>query len=140
MHDGIVEQIGTPLDFMTNRTISSSPALSVRAMNFLKGKVKSNGSASFEGPNGVKCRCIAPANSKGGPRCTASAGAFTIADDVPKPRSWSWNRRIGPRCSPNSAASKSSPSSANSSIQPGDKIRLKRIGLVICSTRPPASD
>jgi len=24
------------------------------AMNFLKGKVKSNGSASFEGPNGVK--------------------------------------------------------------------------------------
>ena len=24
------------------------------AMNFLKGKVKSNGSAGFEGPNGVK--------------------------------------------------------------------------------------
>ena len=55
MHDGIVEQMGTPLelyDTPANQFVAGF--IGSPAMNFLKGKVKSNGSAGFEGPNGVK--------------------------------------------------------------------------------------
>ena len=55
MHDGIVEQIGTPLELYDrpdNQFVAGF--IGSPAMNFLKGKVKVNGSASFEGPNGVK--------------------------------------------------------------------------------------
>ena len=55
MHDGIVEQIGSPLELYDrpdNQFVASF--IGSPAMNFLKGKVKANGSASFEGPNGVK--------------------------------------------------------------------------------------
>ena len=52
-------------------------------MNFLKGKVKSNGSAGFEGPNGVKLPLAsAPANSEGRPAVYGVRPEhFTIADD-----------------------------------------------------------
>ena len=52
-------------------------------MNFLKGKVKSNGSAGFEGPNGVKLPLAsAPANSDGLPAVYGVRPEhFTIADD-----------------------------------------------------------
>src|SRR5216684_599098 len=66
MHDGIVEQIGTPLELYDkpdNQFVAGF--IGSPAMNFLKGKVKSNGSASFEGPNGVKLPLAsAPANSE----------------------------------------------------------------------------
>jgi len=55
MHDGIVEQIGTPLELYDkpdNQFVAGF--IGSPAMNFLKGKVKSNGSAGFESPNGVK--------------------------------------------------------------------------------------
>ena len=55
MHDGVVEQMGTPLelyDTPANQFVAGF--IGSPAMNFLKGKVKSNGSAGFEGPNGVK--------------------------------------------------------------------------------------
>ena len=55
MHDGLVEQIGTPLDLYdkpANQFVAGF--IGSPAMNFLKGKVKANGSAAFEGPNGVK--------------------------------------------------------------------------------------
>ena len=52
-------------------------------MNFLKGKVKANGSAGFEGPNGVKLPLAsAPANSDGRPAVYGVRPEhFTIADD-----------------------------------------------------------
>src|SRR5476649_1371563 len=54
-HDRIVEQMGTPLELYdkpANQFVAGF--IGSPAMNFLKGKVKVNGSASFEGPNGVK--------------------------------------------------------------------------------------
>jgi multiple sugar transport system ATP-binding protein len=52
-------------------------------MNFLKGKLKANGSASFEGPNGLKLPLASmPANSDG--RAVVYGVRpehFTIADD-----------------------------------------------------------
>jgi multiple sugar transport system ATP-binding protein len=52
-------------------------------MNFLKGKVKANGSAVFEGPNGVKLPLkTAPSNSDGQPAVYGVRPEhFTIADD-----------------------------------------------------------
>ena len=48
MHDGIVEQMGTPLelyDTPANQFVAGF--IGSPAMNFLKGKVKSNGSAGL---------------------------------------------------------------------------------------------
>src|SRR6187549_1938831 len=84
MHDGIVEQIGTPLELYDrpeNRFVAGF--IGSPAMNFLKGKVKSNGIAGFEGPNGVKLPLAsAPANSDGRPAVYGVRPEhFTIADD-----------------------------------------------------------
>ena len=84
MHDGIVEQIGTPLELYDrpdNQFVAGF--IGSPAMNFLKGKVKSNGSAGFEGPNGVKLPLAsAPANSDGRPAVYGVRPEhFTIADD-----------------------------------------------------------
>src|SRR5580658_2833185 len=84
MHDGIVEQIGSPLELYDrpdNQFVASF--IGSPAMNFLKGKVKANGSASFEGPNGVKLPlATAPANSDGRPAVYGVRPEhFTIADD-----------------------------------------------------------
>src|SRR5437016_8841070 len=69
MHDGIVEQIGTPLDLYDrpdNQFVAGF--IGSPAMNFLKGKVRVNGTAGFEGPNGVKLPLgSAPANADGRP-------------------------------------------------------------------------
>src|ERR1700688_428654 len=69
MHDGIVEQIGTPLDLYdkpANQFVAGF--IGSPAMNFLKGKVKANGSAGFEGPNGVNLPLkTSPVNSDGRP-------------------------------------------------------------------------
>ena len=84
MHDGIVEQIGTPLELYDrpdNQFVAGF--IGSPAMNFLKGKVKANGAASFEGPNGVKLPLqSAPANSDGRPVVYGVRPEhFTIADD-----------------------------------------------------------
>src|SRR6187549_1306302 len=84
MHDGRVEQIGTPLELYDrpeNRFVAGF--IGSPAMNFLKGKVKSNGIAGFEGPNGVKLPLAsAPANSDGRPAVYGVRPEhFTIADD-----------------------------------------------------------
>src|SRR3954467_9678976 len=84
MHDGIVEQIGTPLELYDrpdNQFVAGF--IGSPAMNFLHGKLKVNGSASFEGPNGVTLPLVgAPPNSDGR---SAVYGVrpehFTIADD-----------------------------------------------------------
>jgi multiple sugar transport system ATP-binding protein len=84
MHDGIVEQIGTPLELYDkpdNQFVAGF--IGSPAMNFLRGKVKQNGSAGFEGPNGVKLPLgSAPANSDGRPAVYGIRPEhFTIADD-----------------------------------------------------------
>src|ERR1700751_5084709 len=84
MHDGIVEQIGSPLELYDkpdNQFVAGF--IGSPAMNFLKGKVKANGSAVFEGPNGVKLPLkSAPANSDGRPAVYGVRPEhFTIADD-----------------------------------------------------------
>jgi multiple sugar transport system ATP-binding protein len=84
MHDGIVEQIGTPLD-LYDKPVNQFVAgfIGSPAMNFLKGKLKANGSPGFEGPNGVKLPLsAAPANSDGRPAVYGIRPEhFTIADD-----------------------------------------------------------
>jgi multiple sugar transport system ATP-binding protein len=85
MHDGIVEQIGSPLELYdkpANQFVAGF--IGSPAMNFLKGKIAVNGSASFEGPNGVKLPLggAAPANSSGKPAIYGIRPEhFTIADD-----------------------------------------------------------
>ena len=50
MHDGVVEQMGTPLELYDQPdNLFVAGFIGSPSMNFLKGKVKSNGSAGFEG-------------------------------------------------------------------------------------------
>jgi multiple sugar transport system ATP-binding protein len=84
MHDGIVEQMGTPLELYDkpdNQFVAGF--IGSPAMNFLKGHVRVNGVASFEGPNGVKLPLkTAPAASDGRPAVYGVRPEhFTIADD-----------------------------------------------------------
>jgi multiple sugar transport system ATP-binding protein len=84
MHDGRVEQIGTPLELYdkpANQFVAGF--IGSPSMNFIKGKVVINGSASFEGPNGVKLPLAsAPENSNGRPAIYGVRPEhFTIADD-----------------------------------------------------------
>jgi multiple sugar transport system ATP-binding protein len=84
MHDGIVEQIGTPLELYDkpdNQFVAGF--IGSPAMNFLKGNVRVNGVATFEGPNGVKLPLgAATAASDGRPAVYGIRPEhFTIADD-----------------------------------------------------------
>ena len=118
MHDGIVEQMGTPLE-LYDRPANQFVAgfIGSPAMNFLKGKVKSNGSASFEGPNGVKLPLAVGARQfrrAARPSTACGPNISPSPTTAPKPRS-SWSSRPArkPRSSPSSAASRSSPCSAS---------------------------
>ena len=84
MHDGIVEQMGTPLELYDkpdNQFVAGF--IGSPAMNFLSGKLAANGSLGFVGPNGVKLPLTrAPANSDGRPAVYGIRPEhFTIADD-----------------------------------------------------------
>jgi multiple sugar transport system ATP-binding protein len=85
MHDGIVEQIGSPLELYdkpANQFVAGF--IGSPAMNFLKGKIAVNGSASFEGPNGIKLPLggAASASSDGRPAVYGIRPEhFEIADD-----------------------------------------------------------
>ena len=84
MHDGIVEQMGTPLELYDkpeNQFVAGF--IGSPAMNFLKGHIRVNGVATFEGPNGVKLPLkTAPAASDGKPVVYGVRPEhFTIADD-----------------------------------------------------------
>ena len=84
MHDGIVEQMGTPLELYDkpeNQFVAGF--IGSPAMNFLKGKVKVNGAATFEGPDGVKLPLTKPpSNSDGKPVVYGVRPEhFTTADD-----------------------------------------------------------
>src|SRR5262247_1090678 len=62
MHDGLVEQIGAPLDLYDRpQNLFVAGFIGSPAMNFLRGTVRANGAAAFEGPAGVKFPLAAPA-------------------------------------------------------------------------------
>src|SRR6187399_2489569 len=69
MHDGLVEQIGAPLDLYDKPdNLFVAGFIGSPAMNFLNGHIRANGSVTFEGPAGVKFALgTAPAGSDGRP-------------------------------------------------------------------------
>ena len=143
MHDGIVEQIGTPLDLYDKPdNLFVAGFIGSPAMNFLKGKVRVNGVGGFDGPVGVSCRSAARRRvPTAGRRCTESGPSISPSRmTAPRPRSW-WSSRPARkrRCSQSSAARKSSPCSANAT----SSSRATRSGSnpirhsCICSTERP---
>src|ERR1700732_3503781 len=71
MHQGLVEQIGAPLDLYDRPdNLFVAGFIGSPAMNFLKGALKVNGKAEFQGPEGVSLPVMAaaaPAGSDGRP-------------------------------------------------------------------------
>src|SRR5215208_4699801 len=69
MHDGLVEQIGAPLELYDRpENLFVAGFIGSPAMNFLKGTIHVNGSPSFSGPNGIRLPlATAPAASDGKP-------------------------------------------------------------------------
>src|SRR6266480_1336124 len=69
MHDGLVEQIGAPLELYDKpKNLFVAGFIGSPAMNFLKGVVRLNGKAEFEGPNGIHLPLgAAPAGADGRP-------------------------------------------------------------------------
>ena len=84
MHDGLVEQIGAPLE-LYDRPVNLFVAgfIGSPAMNFLRGTIRLNGAASFTGPNGVHLPLdTTPANADGRPVVYGIRPEhFVIADD-----------------------------------------------------------
>lgn len=84
MHDGLVEQIGAPLDLYDKPdNLFVAGFIGSPSMNFIKGTVRANGKLAFEGPGGVQLPLTgAPAGSDGR---AAVYGVrpehFTIADE-----------------------------------------------------------
>jgi multiple sugar transport system ATP-binding protein len=84
MHDGLVEQIGTPLELYDRPdNLFVASFIGSPAMNFLKGKIQANGKTGFEGPRGVQLPlAAAPANADGRPAVYGIRPEhFVIADD-----------------------------------------------------------
>src|SRR5262249_21756392 len=55
MHDGRVEQIGAPLDLYDRPdNLFVAGFIGSPAMNFFPGTIRHNGSASFDGPDGLR--------------------------------------------------------------------------------------
>jgi multiple sugar transport system ATP-binding protein len=84
MHDGLVEQIGAPLELYDRpQNIFVAGFIGSPAMNFLQGTIRSNGSLGFDGPGGARLPlAAAPQGSEGH---AAVYGVrpehFVIADD-----------------------------------------------------------
>jgi len=84
MHDGLVEQIGAPLELYDRPdNLFVAGFIGSPAMNMLKGRIRVNGSAVFEGPAGVKLPvAAAPAGSDGRPAVYGVRPEhFMLADD-----------------------------------------------------------
>jgi multiple sugar transport system ATP-binding protein len=84
MHDGIVEQIGAPLDLYDHpENLFVAGFIGSPAMNFLKGNVRVNGKAEFEGPQGIRLPLSgAPTGSDGRPVVYGIRPEhFVLADD-----------------------------------------------------------
>jgi multiple sugar transport system ATP-binding protein len=84
MHDGLVEQIGAPLDLYDRpANLFVAGFIGSPAMNMLKGRVRVNGSAGFESSGGIRFPiAAAPAGGDGHPAiCGVRPEHFTLADD-----------------------------------------------------------
>src|SRR5206468_6883342 len=69
MHDGLVEQIGAPLELYDRpQNLFVAGFIGSPAMNFLAGQIRSNGVPQFESTNGVRLPLsAAPTGSDGRP-------------------------------------------------------------------------
>ena len=67
MHDGLVEQIGAPLELYDKpRNLFVAGFIGSPAMNMLKGRLRANGTLGFDGPGGMRLPLVtAPAGSDG---------------------------------------------------------------------------
>jgi multiple sugar transport system ATP-binding protein len=84
MHDGLVEQIGAPLELYDRpANLFVAGFIGSPAMNFFKGRVGANGSAGFETSDGIKLPLAGkPAGSDGRPAVYGIRPEhFAIADD-----------------------------------------------------------
>jgi multiple sugar transport system ATP-binding protein len=84
MHDGIVEQIGDPLELYDRpNNLFVAGFIGSPAMNCLKGTLRLNGKAEFEGPGGIMLPVASvPRNSDGQPAVYGIRPEhFVIADD-----------------------------------------------------------
>jgi multiple sugar transport system ATP-binding protein len=84
MHDGLVEQIGAPLELYDRPdNLFVAGFIGSPAMNFLRGTIRLNGSASFAGPGGITLPLdTAPSGTDGKPAVYGIRPEhFTIADD-----------------------------------------------------------
>jgi multiple sugar transport system ATP-binding protein len=84
MHDGLVEQIGAPLELYDRPdNLFVAGFIGSPAMNLLRGTIRLNGSASFAGPGGITLPLdAAPAGTDGKPAVYGIRPEhFTIADD-----------------------------------------------------------
>jgi multiple sugar transport system ATP-binding protein len=84
MHDGLVEQIGAPLELYDHPdNLFVAGFIGSPAMNMLPGHIRANGKAVFEGPAGVKFTLgSAPSGSDGRPAVFGVRPEhFALADD-----------------------------------------------------------
>ncbi|HEX3708761.1 MAG TPA: sn-glycerol-3-phosphate ABC transporter ATP-binding protein UgpC [Pseudolabrys sp.] len=84
MHEGLVEQIGAPLDLYDRPdNLFVAGFIGSPAMNMIAGRIRTNGSASFESNGGVKFPLgAAPAESNGRPViCGVRPEHFSLSDD-----------------------------------------------------------
>ncbi len=84
MHDGLVEQIGAPLELYDRpANLFVASFIGSPEMNMLKGRIRLNHNASFEGQAGVRfALTAAPTGSDGRPAlCGVRPEHFVLADD-----------------------------------------------------------
>jgi multiple sugar transport system ATP-binding protein len=84
MHDGLVEQIGAPLDLYDRPdNMFVAGFIGSPAMNLLRGRISANGNALFEGPGATRLPlATAPNGSAGRPTVYGVRPEhFTIAED-----------------------------------------------------------
>jgi multiple sugar transport system ATP-binding protein len=86
MHDGIIEQIGTPLELYDRpQNLFVAGFIGSPAMNFLKGTIRANGQLQFEGSDGVLLPLFGAPGGSDGRRAVYGVRPenFLVADDGP---------------------------------------------------------
>jgi multiple sugar transport system ATP-binding protein len=130
MKDGWVQQVGEPLElYNTPANKFVAGFIGSPAMNFLKGTIRSNGSASFEGQTGVRLPlAAAPAAWNGRPVIYGVRPEhFVLADDGAEAEI----QVVEPTGSELQVVAKMGPDDIiavfreRHQFTPGDKIRLK---------------